>query len=420
MAEVLVIGNGAREHALGWKIAQSPEVSKVYFAKGNAGTALIGENVDISPTDIRGLREFARIHNVDLTVPGLDRTVYYGIADAFAQYGLPIFAPSGDGAKLEGSKIKQYQKLKEWRVPQPNAWVFSWEEINKAYYFIVNNDPLTYVIKADGLAEGKGVFLPVDLEDAKRILSRLMFEEKLGPAGANILVQERLTGREASIHLISDGETYHLMPVFRDHKQLNGNMTGGMGGYGPVEDVSDNLIGKIETDIVKPILGGLKKDGTPYKGALYPGLMITEEGPKVLEINCRFGDPEAELLMMLLKSDLYKHLRACALGELDKEEIEYYEGAALCVVLASRNYGDQDSYIRTDIPIKGLSGITSEDLQIFHGGTKMKDGQLVTDGGRVLTITARRDSLQEARDAVYGVIGEKGVNFWEMQYRRDI
>lgn len=415
---VLIIGSGGREHALGWKFSKSTHVGKIYFAPGNAGTMLVGENVPIETTDIKELAKFAKEKNISLTFVGPEVPLSMGIVDLFQKNGLKIFGPNKKGAQLESSKAFSTEFLKKYNIPQPESKTY--DNLADAKKNIDTWGSLATVIKVSGLAAGKGVFLPQDDNEVHKIFDDIFVKKKFGDAGAEVVLQKRITGPEVSIIAFTDGKIIIPLLPSQDHKRVfdhdRGPNTGGMGAYAPAF-VSEKDLKMIQEQILEPTLNGLKKEGIIYKGILYAGLMLTNNGPKVLEFNVRFGDPETQPLMMLLDSDIFELSEACIEGRLSKKMIEPKMGYSVCVVLAAKGY--PGSYEKGE-EIKGLDSISDHNIQIFHAGTTLKNNKVVTNGGRVLAVTSYESSIKNACAKVYSVIGEQGINFRNMHYRKDV
>lgn len=416
---VLIIGSGAREHALGWKLSQSPKVGKIYFAPGTAGTARIGENTGIDVLDIRTLIKFAKSHDVYLTAAGPDDALAAGVVDAFNKEGLKIFGPTKAAAQIESSKVFAKQLMKDEGIPTAKFQKFTDPAKALAY---INKTGLPIVIKASGLALGKGVVIAKTLDEAEKSIDEMMVKKIFGDSGSEVIIEEFLEGKEVSIHAFCDGKTVSLFPVGRDHKAIfegnKGPNTGGMGTLAPVPGFDEQFIEEINNTIVLPVIKGLKKKGISFTGCLYPGLILTKQGPKVLEFNSRFGDPEMESYMRILDTDIFDILEACADGTLSKLKIKWKKQTACCIVLASACYPARSS--KGDI-IKGLEKFDSKnDIVVFHFATKVENGNIVTNGGRVLGVTATGKNLDDALSKAYSVIGENGIYFKGMQYRKDI
>jgi len=415
--KILVIGGGGREHALVWKLKQSSSVDRIFCAPGNAGTAEIAENIAVSATDLPQLLRFAKQNDVDLTVVGPDDPLAMGIVDLFTADKLRIFGPIKSAARLESSKIFAKELMRAKKVPTAQARMFS--ESKEALGYC---DELKFpvVIKADGLALGKGVIIAPDVATAKSTIEAMMNEARFGDAGRRIVIEEFLRGTECSIHALVDGKDYRLLESARDHKRAfdgdKGPNTGGMGAFSPANNWDAQLQLQFEKEIMRPLLRGLAKERIAYRGLLYPGLMITSDGPRVLEFNCRFGDPETQVLLPRMKPDLLPLLEATIDGKIDNYSIEWDKRAAVTVVLASAGYPGK---YETGKAISGLNEVAKlEDVQVFHAGTKIVADQVVTAGGRVLAVTALGSTIAAARDRAYAAASR--IRFEGCHYRRDI
>lgn len=416
---ILIIGSIGRDHAVGWKLKQSEKVGKIYFAPGNAGTEEIGESTGIDVLNIQSLTKFAVSKKIDLSVTSSDDALAKGVVNAFRNKGLVIFGPTKKAAQLESSKAFSKQLMQEENIPTATYETFT--DPKKAKDYLKNQD-FPIVIKASGLALGKGVIIAENLKTAVKAINEIMVDKVFGAAGSEVVIEEFLKGKEVSIHVFSDGKNISLFPTSRDHKRIGegntGPNTGGMGTIAPVSEISKKDIEQIKKTIVMPVINGMKKRGMPFTGCLYPGIMMTKNGPKVLEFNARFGDPEMQSYMRLLKSDLFDILLACAKGDLSKVKIAWSKHFACCIILASTGY--PGSYKKGKI-IVGLDKIkNAKDVIVFHQGTKKQDANTVTNGGRVLAVTATGKSLKEALKKAYSVIGKNGIHFKGMQYRKDI
>ncbi|MFA0742967.1 MAG: hypothetical protein DFNUSKGM_003100 [Candidatus Fervidibacter sacchari] len=415
--KVLVVGGGGREHALVWKIAQSPKVSQIFCAPGNAGIAKLAQCLPIGAEDIVALADFAQREEIDLTVVGPEAPLCAGIVDEFQRRGLRIFGPTKSAAEIEGSKVFCRQLLAKWNIPSPKFAAFDDPNEAKAY---VRQRGAPIVVKADGLAAGKGSIVCATLDEAFRAVDRIMVEREFGDAGKRVVVEEFLEGREASVMVFTDGHTVKPMLPSRDHKRLldndQGPNTGGMGAYCPVPDIDEALYDQIVETIMKPTIAALAAEGRPYKGVLYGGLMLTKEGPKVLEFNCRFGDPETQAVLPLLEADLVEICEAVVDERLHEVDVQWKDGACICVVMASAGY--PGAYEKGKV-ITGIEEAEGEEgVIVFHAGTAMKDGQLVTSGGRVLGVTAIGRDFAEATEKVYKAVSK--IHFDGAHYRRDI
>ena len=422
--KVLVVGNGGREHALAWKLGQSPRVERVFVAPGNAGTAQDAENVDLAATDIPGLIQFAKEQSIDLTVIGPEAPLVAGLADAMDAEGLKVFGPSQAAAELEGSKVFCKNLLHTANIPTASYQTFRSGEDAERYIkdrYAEPNEPVPVVVKADGLAAGKGVIVCDTRNEALEAIDRIASRREFGEAGNELIIEEKLVGPEASVLAITDGETILTLPAAQDHKPANdgdtGPNTGGMGAYCPTPVVDEDLMTKIESDVLVPVVHAMKRARRPFKGILYAGLMLTQAGPKVLEFNVRFGDPECQPLLMKLKSDLFEVLDAAADGRLGEiGPLEWDERPSTCVVMASEGYpGDYDK----GREISGLANADSlEDVKVFHAGTEISEDQVVTNGGRVLGVTAMGNTISQAKLKAYS--GVKEIRWRGAWCRKDI
>lgn len=415
--KVIVIGSGGREHALAWKLADSPQVDKVFIAPGNGGTGEIGENVDIKPDEADKLLDFCQQQAIDLAVIGPDDALAAGLADTLREAGIITFGPSKSAAKIEWSKAFSKDLMAAQNVPTAKYQNFT--DPNEAInYAKAQAYPL--VVKASGLALGKGVIICQNFTEAENAIKHIMLEKAFKNAGETIVIEEFLIGDEVSFHALSDGQKAVMFPPSQDHKQLlnndKGPNTGGMGVFGPVDWVSPTVISEVKAKAVQPILDGLQAQNTPFAGCLYPGLMITKNGLKVLEYNSRFGDPETQIYMRLLDSDLYDLLVQCATNNLRPETVKWKSSFAVSVVLASGGYpGD---YAK-GVVIDGVKeAAAKDDIVIFHAGTARQGTRLVTAGGRVLNVTALASTLDEAISKAYQAVAK--IHFDGMQYRTDI
>ncbi|VVA44425.1 Phosphoribosylamine--glycine ligase [Candidatus Roizmanbacteria bacterium] len=416
--KILIIGSGGREHALGWKIKQSPLVNKIYFAPGNPGTKLIGENIPIDVIDINKLVKFAKDKKIDLTVVGPETPLVLGITDIFKKEKLKIFGPSKKASQIEGSKTFSKELMKKYKIP--TAEYFAFNNFGEATKYL-QHAKYPRVIKADGLSLGKGVAICKNRKEAEKFLSLLMVDKIFDGSGEKIIIEECLYGQEISFMVITDGKDFLSFLPSQDHKRLiennQGPNTGGMGAYAPVPFLDKKLIKQIEKEIVTPTIKAMAKEGCLYQGILYPGLILTREGPKVLEYNCRFGDPETQPLMMQLESDLVEIFLAQQKNKLKNKKLVFKKGFSVSVVLTSAGYPSE--YKKGD-QIFGLDKIKDEEVQVFHAGTKEVDKKIITNGGRVLSVNASEKTLEETIKKVYQQIGKKAVHFKGMQYRKDI
>jgi phosphoribosylamine--glycine ligase len=417
--KILIVGNGGREHALAWKIRQSPLVSELYCAPGNAGMAGIADIVPIETSSIVELADFAQTIGADLTVVGPELPMVLGIADEFQRRGLTIFCPSRAAAELEGSKVFAREFMTRHNIPSPKFEVCPSKESAEAF---VKKAPFGFplVVKADGLASGKGTFVAADLAEAADAVAELMEDKKFGTAGHKLVMEEFLPGDEVSFLVFSDGTRVVPMVSVQDHKRMldddKGPNTGGMGTVSPSTHLSVEMHKQIMHEIVLPTIAGMAAEGRKYQGVLYVGLMITEHGPKVLEFNARFGDPETQVIVARMKSDIVPILKGVAAGDLGGVKIEWAKDPAVCVVLAAKGYPDE---VVTGAEIRGLDDVQGEsDIVVYHAATALRDGKTVTVGGRVLGVTALGCNLDAAITRAYD--GVARVSFDGMHYRRDI
>lgn len=416
---ILVVGGGGREHAIGTNISKSQLVREVRFAPGNGGTAEIGLNLPIEATDTNELIFYAETHDIGLTIVGPERPLVNGIVDAFKARDLPIFGPTREAAQLEGSKAYSALLADRLGIPQPKFAIYTNESAAKRYIESLDYD---VVVKADGLADGKGVIVPDDKEEAMRAVDRVLKMREFGDAGSKIVLQEKLVGTEFSVLAFVDGRTIIPLKLAQDHKRLQDNgqgpNTGGMGTFSPVSANDKARIQETYRDFLRPIVEGMYKEKNLFEGVIFLGMMETEEGNKLLEINVRCGDPEIQSLISRIDSDLVPVFVSTVEGRLINERIHYREGAAVCVVLASGGYPEKN-YRKGD-EIHGLGSISDPDVQIFHAGTKREGETVVTNGGRVLGVTAFSENVEMAANKAYSVIGSEGIRFDGMQYRTDI
>lgn len=417
--KILIVGSGGREHALGWKISQSPLLEKLYCAPGNAGTRSIAENVPIGAEDIRELVKFAAMENIDLTVVGPEVPLTIGIVDEFEKEGLKIFGPNKNAAELEGSKVFAKQFMERHRIPTAKFEIADSVEQAKS---IVGAEKFSFplVVKADGLAAGKGVILCRNAKRAEEAINTIMVEKKFGEAGNKVVIEEFLVGKEASFIVVSDGVKILPLVSTMDHKAVydgdKGPNTGGMGAISPSPYIDQKMFDDIVNTVVFPTITRMLEEGRKFKGVLYVGLMLTDEGPKVLEYNCRFGDPETQPQMLRMKGDLVEVLLAAVEGNVLEKEIDWSANASGCVVAASGGYPIK--YEKGKV-IEGLTEAESfPGIQIFHAGTRFENGQYLTNGGRVLNVCASERTLAETMDKIYRAISR--IYFEAMHWRRDI
>lgn len=415
--KILIVGQGGREHCLGWSLARDRRVKKLWFAPGNAGTAELGENVNIAATEINALLQWAEILRPDLVVVGPEAPLCLGLVDRLQAAGLAVFGPNQSGARLEGSKAFTKELLFKAKVPTAGSERFTDSAKAKAYS---QQRPFPQVIKADGLAAGKGVVIARDAGHAETAISEFMDHRIFGDAGSEILIEEFLEGEEVSVHALTDGKTWRLLPSAQDHKRVfdndQGPNTGGMGAYSPAPLFDEALRARVEKEIIQPVVDALREEGIDYRGVLYAGLMITKDGPKVLEFNSRFGDPETQVLLPLLETPLLDILLAVVEGTLDRQDFKVKKASAMAVVMAAPGYPEKPEL---GGEIEGLRHADSTGKQmVFHAGTVEKGGKVLTSGGRVLAVTGVAPTLAEARAAAYEVAGE--IHFPGAHYRKDI
>lgn len=413
--KVLVVGSGGREHALCWKIAQRPD-TEVYVAPGNIGMVDVATLVNIKVDDIAGLVDFAKAEGIDLTVVGPELPLTLGIVDAFQEAGLACFGPNKAAAKLEGSKAFSKELMKKYGIPTAAFDTFT--DVEKAKAF-VDEIGVPCVVKADGLAAGKGVIICMTREEADKAIEDMLTDHAFGDASATIVIEEYMVGPEVSVLAFADGKSVLPMVSAQDHKRIfdgdKGPNTGGMGAYSPAPVYTEALSAEVNKTIIELTIAAMAAEGTPFTGILYTGLMLTEKGPRVLEYNVRFGDPETQPIMVRMKSDIVELFQACVDGKLDEATLEWHDEAAVCVIMASGGYPASSE---KGVPIHGLDDIAAEEAIVFHSGTAEKDGEIVTNGGRVLGVTAKDATIKGAIDKAYAAV-EK-INFDHMQFRRDI
>ena len=414
---ILVIGGGGREHALVWKLAQSPQVDKIFVCPGNPGMKNLAECIALPLTDLEKVADFAQQEAIDLTVVGPEATLVAGIVDVFSKRGLAIFGPTAAAAEIEGSKAFSKQLMAKYGIP--TAFFKVCEDIPTAKAYIEEKGA-PIVVKADGLAAGKGVVVAMTKAAALAAVDDMMGDLKFGGAGARVVLEEYMEGEEASLLAFTDGETIVPMLAAQDHKRVNdgdeGPNTGGMGAYAPAPVMTDILKEKCVELVLKPTIEAMKAEGRPYKGCLYAGLMIKGDDIKVVEFNARFGDPETQVVLPLLASDLVDVMLACAQGRLGEIEVKWSDAATVCVVMASGGY--PESY-KQGLPITGLEAAGAlPDTIVFHAGTKEVDGEIVTAGGRVLGITAIGKDIRAAKNKAYAAV--EHIKFTDAHYRHDI
>jgi len=415
--KVLVVGAGGREHALVWKIAQSPRVTKIYCAPGNAGISEQATLVPIKASDLNGLLEFALKEEIDLTTVGPEEPLTKGIVDLFESKGLLIFGSTQRAAKIEGSKAFAKEMMKKYSIPTASYEIF---DDHKEAMTYIRRHGTPIVVKADGLAAGKGVMICKTVEEAIQSVERIMVDKIFGEAGNRVVVEECLVGEEASYIAFTDGKVILPMASSQDHKPIfdedEGPNTGGMGAYSPAPVVTDQVHEKILERVLRPIIQGMGEEGRPYKGVLYAGLMIHDGHPEALEFNARFGDPETQPVLMRMKGDIIPILEACIKGNLSQYQIEWDSRASVCVVMASKGYPGNYEKGKT---IHGLKEVSQmKDVFVFHAGTALKDGQVITNGGRVLGVTGLGEDISRAIEKTYEAV--KKIAWDGVHYRKDI
>jgi phosphoribosylamine--glycine ligase len=418
MMNVLLLGSGGREHAMAWSIAKSDHLDELFIAPGNPGTAQVGTNVDLDLSDFEGILAFIEENEIALTIVGPEKPLVDGITDFLEEKGHKVFGPSKIAAQLEGSKKFANEFMKENRIPTADFQTYGRDEFDKALKVIKSKDEYPVVLKADGLAGGKGVFICESAEEVEKRLNELKEDERFQEAAQKLVVEEFLRGDEASVFVISDGKTAKILHYAQDHKRIGegdtGLNTGGMGAYCPTPVIGDRMLQRVEKEIILPTISAMLLDENPYKGILYCGLMITEDGPKVVEFNCRLGDPEAQAVLPSLESDFLDLMDAAVNEQLNTKEVNIDEKYRCCVVMAS------DGYPLDYEKGKKITGIddVAEDALVFHAGTKGEDGKLYSDGGRVLSVVGAGDTLQDAIKNTYTEV--KKIDFENKYFRSDI
>lgn len=417
--KILLVGGGGREHALAWKLSQSGQCERLYAAPGNAGIEQLAECVDIGAKNVPALCRFAQEQGIDMVVVGPESPLIAGLSDALTEIGIPCFGPRAGAARIEGSKAFAKHLMQQAGVPTAPFQLFDDPQAAKDYLYDQFPDRRC-VVKADGEALGKGVFVCETLQDALDAVEFLMVERGAGEAGRKVVIEDRLVGREASLICLTDGQTVCPLPPARDYKRAfendRGPNTGGMGCFSPVPDITPALVQTALDQIVQPVVRALAEQGTPYQGVLYAGLMVQDEQPYAIEFNCRFGDPEAQVLIPRMTSDLLEAVMAVVEGRLSDSYLTFDTRAAVCVVLASGGYPGE---YRSGLPVEGLEQVSRmPSVLIFHAGTRREGGRILTSGGRVLNVVGLGSTLAEARQRAYSAVEQ--IHFDGMQYRRDI
>lgn len=415
---VLLLGGGGREHAIAWKLSQSEKLDKLFIAPGNPGTGNHGENVSIDNGNHDDILRFVRDREINLVIVGPEQPLVDGIADFLKSHNIPVFGPDKAAARLEGSKEFAKKFMSRYSIPTAAFNVFDSSSLEEAMRYIMHENRYPVVLKADGLAGGKGVFICENERNAREKLNEIKTGELLPKAASTLVIEEFMTGEEASVFVITDGNNSKIIHHAQDHKRIGdgdtGPNTGGMGAYSPATILSDSMMERIQKEIIDPTISGMRKEGSPYTGILYVGLMMTEEGPKVVEYNCRFGDPECQVILPPLENDLLELINSTVNGELESVKIQTKNVFLNCVVMASKGYPLE---YETGKEITGLETI-DKDCIVFQAGTKKENDHLLTDGGRVLTVVGRGNTLQEAIDHSYKNVDK--INFSNVYYRKDI
>lgn len=418
--KVAIIGSGGREHAIARAISNSDKLKKLFIVPGNPGTANLGINIPINPDDHDKVLEFCKVEQIDLIVIGPEKPLIAGLSDLLVNNGFNVFGPSGDAARIEGEKSFAKDLMKRFNIPTASYEVFSKEEYDRVLDYLKTIKYPT-VVKADGIAAGKGVVIAENYNEAVLAVNDCFLNYSFGTSGNKIVIEEFMTGQETSIFAITDGKEFILLPASQDHKRIFdgdlGKNTGGMGAFAPVPKVTNELMKVVGDKIIKPAIDAMNSIGSTYSGCLYCGLMLTNEGPKVVEFNCRFGDPETQVVLPLLEGDFLQLLMSVSKGKIDKDAVRYNGGASVCVVVASKGYPDK--YLK-GIEIKGIDAVYSNEIIIYHSGTKEVDGKLVTDGGRVFGVTSiiPENDLIKAKQTAYQALSK--IYFEGMQFRTDI
>lgn len=412
--KILVIGSGGREHALVWKIAQSKKVTRIYCANGNGGIRSIAECLPVMPDDIEKLCQFAQQNNIDLTVVGPEQPLTLGIVDLFQKHGLRIFGPSAKAAEIEGSKVFAKRLMKQYRIPTAAFETFTSAAEAKAYITEANQ---ACVVKADGLAAGKGAIVCQTAEEALFAVDTI--KNEFGEAGNSVVIEEMMEGEEASIFAVTDGKEFIVLPAAQDHKRIfdgdKGKNTGGMGAYAPAPVVTPKIMERIIQEIIAPTVSAMGNEGRMYQGVLYCGVMLTKDGPKVVEFNCRFGDPECQAVLPLIKSDIIEMFLSVVDQNMKSYELELYDRSAACVVMASGGYPDR---YEKNKEIFGLDTAVDKNTFVFHAGTELRHDKICSSGGRVLGVTSISDRLPDAIRQAYAAVSR--IHFDKVHYRKDI
>jgi phosphoribosylamine--glycine ligase len=417
---VVVIGSGGREHALAYKIKESKQCENLFIVPGNAGTKSLGTNVQLNLKDREQFLNFCKTNKIDLVVIGPEQPLVDGLSDYLRQNGMLVFGPGKDAAQIEADKSFAKYIMKRYNIPTAAYEEFSASDFQAAVNYL-QKQKYPIVIKANGLAAGKGVIICQSFSEAKQTLDEILLQKIFGDAGNKVVIEEFMSGEEASIFAITDGNDFITLPAAQDHKRIGdndaGKNTGGMGSYAPTPLITDEILKQVEEKIIKPAINGLKNEGIVYTGCLYCGLMITNEGPKVVEFNCRFGDPETQAVLPILEGDILELFKSVAVGKLNKNAVKYNGGTSVCVVTASEGYPDK---YETGFEIKGLAEANSNEVVVFHAGTKSVDNKVVTSGGRVLGVTSfiKEKDFSKAIKIAYEAVSK--ICYDNIYYRKDI
>lgn len=415
-----LIGSGGREHALAYKLVDSEKLEKLFILSGNPGTAKLGENIQIDINDNTAILNFCQQQRIDLVVIGPEKPLVNGLSDILRSSSIKVFGPSSNAARIESEKSYAKMLMKKYGIPTADYLEFNSNQFPDAIDYLKS---ISYpkVIKADGLAAGKGVIICNTFGEAKQALHDIFEEKIFGKSGDKVVIEEFLVGEEASIFAITDGERFITLPSAQDHKRIGdndtGKNTGGMGSYSPAPIVTDKILNRVEEKIISPILQGLLNEGNPFIGCLYCGLMITDSGPKVVEFNCRFGDPETQSVVPLLEGDFLELLYSSASGLLNPKAVKYNGGSSVCVIAASKGYPDE---CKIGYKITGIENISDPDIVVFHSGTKLEGSKLLTNGGRVIGVTSiiSKNDISAAREKAYQAL--KKIHFEDIYFRNDI
>lgn len=418
--KVALIGSGGREHAIAYKLIDSEKLDKLYIIPGNPGTAKLGENVEINFNDKDAVLDFCKQNQIDFVMIGPEKPLVEGLSDLLRKNSISVFGPSANAAKIESEKSYAKTLMKKYKIPTADFVEYTSEQYQECLDYL-SNVSYPKVIKADGLAAGKGVIICNDFLTAQQTVHEIFRDKIFGKSGDKIVIEEFLEGQEVSVFAITDGDDFITLPASQDHKRIGdndtGKNTGGMGAYSPVPFVTQKMMNEIETKIISPILKAMAEEKNKFSGCLYCGLMITDKGPKVVEFNCRFGDPETQVVLPLLEGDLLELLYSAAAGKLNTKSVRYAGGASVCVIAASKGYPDE---YKIGYKISGIESIDDPEIVVYHAGTKLSGNKLLTNGGRVLGVTSiiNRNDISEARDKAYNAI-EK-IHFNDIYYRKDI